>query len=79
MAFSAVENTKKILNSKFEEGSDNRKLACFAGLKVFSTTWVILGHTYFIVDISAIRKMHDTSFKALDRAKRARKLHDMSK
>ncbi|CAN7992324.1 unnamed protein product, partial [Ixodes pacificus] len=45
LAFSAVENTRKLLNTRFDEGSDNRRLACFAGLKVFSTTWVILGHS----------------------------------
>ncbi|CAN7994084.1 unnamed protein product [Ixodes hexagonus] len=62
LAFSGVENTRKLLNTRFPEGSDNRRLACFAGLKVFSTTWVILGHTYFIVDISALRSY----FKVLE-------------
>ncbi|XP_029847071.3 nose resistant to fluoxetine protein 6 isoform X1 [Ixodes scapularis] len=62
LAFSAVENTRKLLNTRFDEGSDNRRLACFAGLKVFSTTWVILGHSYFIVDISALRSY----FKVLE-------------
>ncbi|KAK8768770.1 hypothetical protein V5799_014764 [Amblyomma americanum] len=62
MAFSATINTRKLLNCNFKEGSDNQILASFAGIKVLSTTWVILGHTYFIVDISAVRSY----FKVID-------------
>ncbi|XP_037291593.2 O-acyltransferase like protein [Rhipicephalus microplus] len=62
MAFAVTINTRKLLNSDFKDGSDNEILGSFAGIKVFSTTWVILGHTYFIVDISALRSY----FKVID-------------
>ncbi|KAH7980212.1 hypothetical protein HPB49_013832 [Dermacentor silvarum] len=62
MAFAVTINTRKLLSCKFKDGSDNQILASFAGIKVFSTTWVILGHTYFIVDISALRSY----FKVID-------------
>ncbi|XP_064457883.1 nose resistant to fluoxetine protein 6-like [Ornithodoros turicata] len=60
MAYSAITNTRKLISTKIEEGSDNQRLSCFAGIKLFSTLWVILGHTYFIVDIGALRSYFKT-------------------
>ena len=43
--FSAVNNTRKLLTTR--PSSDN--LGCVHGIRVLSTTWVVMGHTYFIL------------------------------
>jgi len=49
--FSVLNNGRKILSTK-ANSSDN--LACLNGIRVLSTTWVILGHAYVSVAIHAM-------------------------
>ncbi|KAI3386199.1 hypothetical protein SNEBB_007434 [Seison nebaliae] len=44
VGFSMLKNTEKLL--KTERVKDEKNFQCLAGIKVFSMTWVILGHTY---------------------------------
>ncbi|OQR70011.1 nose resistant to fluoxetine protein 6-like [Tropilaelaps mercedesae] len=47
--FSAVENTRKLLSTKAAIDSDAYRLRFIHGMRFFSASWVILGHTYFLV------------------------------
>ncbi|XP_022672835.1 nose resistant to fluoxetine protein 6-like isoform X2 [Varroa destructor] len=47
--FSAVENTRKLLSTKAAIDSDAYRLRFIHGLRFFSASWVILGHTYFLI------------------------------
>jgi len=46
--FSVLNNGRKILSTK-ANSSDN--LACLNGIRVLSTTWVVMGHAYGDVDL----------------------------
>ncbi|PRD27959.1 UNVERIFIED_CONTAM: nrf-6 [Trichonephila clavipes] len=60
LCFSAIENGKKILNTKTSED----QLRSIQGIRFLSLTWVILGHTY-ISSISIIGNRIDV-LKAMD-------------
>ena len=50
MCFSLVSNTKRLLSVSSGEGV----LDCVHGIRFFSMTWVILGHTYFFLTVSPV-------------------------
>ena len=43
--FSLVNNCKKLLSTASPSGN----LGCVNGIRVLSTTWVVMGHSYFIL------------------------------
>ena len=68
--FSALTNGRKMLAAS-APGVQN--FACLNGLRVISTTWVIMGHTYYIFSLtrvanfSAIVKVRGDSKQAMPR------------
>lgn len=48
MAFSVYTNGRKLLSSKKSKSKD--VVHCVHGIRVFSTQWVVLGHTYSFYD-----------------------------
>ncbi|XP_028969093.1 nose resistant to fluoxetine protein 6 [Galendromus occidentalis] len=52
--FSAVENTRKLLSTKVALDSDAYRLRFIHGMRFFSASWVILGHTYFLIIPTAL-------------------------
>lgn len=65
VAFSLMSNTKKLISTQAEKDSDSIKLRFIHGMRFFSSSWVILGHTYLLVSVTVlgdslnIIKMHD--------------------
>ncbi|XP_064457124.1 nose resistant to fluoxetine protein 6-like [Ornithodoros turicata] len=49
LAFSFVANTKKLLNPRKTRNS----LGVLHGLRIISCFWIVLGHTYYLVDIAS--------------------------
>ncbi|KAM7304827.1 nose resistant to fluoxetine protein 6 [Ixodes scapularis] len=54
VSFSVVSNTKMLLTTKAASGSDSVKLRFIHGMRFWSSSWVILGHTYFLVSVTAL-------------------------
>ncbi|CAN7993158.1 unnamed protein product, partial [Ixodes hexagonus] len=54
VSFSVVSNTKMLLTTKAAAGSDSVKLRFIHGMRFWSSSWVILGHTYFLVSVTAL-------------------------
>ncbi|KFM82901.1 Nose resistant to fluoxetine protein 6, partial [Stegodyphus mimosarum] len=46
LAFSLPANFKKLMNTK----TSSSNLSCLHGIRFFSSTWVLLGHNYFIIN-----------------------------
>ncbi|KAL1417331.1 hypothetical protein MTO96_006208 [Rhipicephalus appendiculatus] len=53
VAYSAVSNTRKLLDVRIKSG-DSQRLRCLHGMKFFSALWVVLSHAYYCVHADAI-------------------------
>ncbi|KAH9361427.1 hypothetical protein HPB48_003899 [Haemaphysalis longicornis] len=54
VSFSVVSNTNMLLTTKAASESDSVKLRFIHGMRFWSSCWVILGHTYFLVSVTAL-------------------------
>ncbi|XP_076319872.1 nose resistant to fluoxetine protein 6-like isoform X2 [Tachypleus tridentatus] len=57
LCFSLVENWNKLMNTK-----GNRQMETLNGMKMFSMLWVILGHTYYFVELFSARDIYQSFF-----------------
>ncbi|XP_054919233.1 nose resistant to fluoxetine protein 6-like [Dermacentor andersoni] len=53
-AFSVVANTNMLLTTHADSESDSMKLRFIHGMRFWSSSWVILGHTYFLVSVTSL-------------------------
>ncbi|XP_065300463.1 nose resistant to fluoxetine protein 6-like isoform X1 [Dermacentor albipictus] len=61
VAYSAVSNTRKLLDVS-DKGGDSQRLRFLHGMKFLSALWVILSHAYYCVHADAI----DSVFRAVE-------------
>lgn len=54
VSFSLVSNMRMLLTTKAAAESDSVKLRFIHGMRFWSSCWVILGHTYFLVSVTAL-------------------------
>ncbi|XP_064459149.1 nose resistant to fluoxetine protein 6-like [Ornithodoros turicata] len=65
VSFSVLSNTRKLISTEAEKESDSIKLRFIHGMRFFSSSWVILGHTYLLVSVTVLAdslnivKFHD--------------------
>jgi len=53
--FSALSNGRKLLAAGPPSGSTN--FACLSGIRVISTMWVVMGHTYYILSLTRVANL----------------------
>jgi hypothetical protein len=46
--FSALSNGRKILSMKVTSSSSGDNFGCIHGIRLFSTVWVVVGHTWIL-------------------------------
>ncbi|XP_055932260.1 nose resistant to fluoxetine protein 6-like [Argiope bruennichi] len=54
LSFSFISNFKKFVNT---ETTSNNNLNCLHGIRFLSMSWIILGHTYFLLNIQATQNL----------------------